>query len=181
MGCPMWQVSVLPRTVVLASHPQQAGQSGEVVGGHCQDEARSHPLDATIDGLGHAADGLGPAEGLLNPLSVPQGEGITFMAGGAPIDGGIPRFLRDMRGNTGMPEIPDKVGTVVSLVGPECQPPGRSGGMAMHHVERGAALCVTVRLGQVALNNQPVPVPLCQRSCPPLYFSSISQVGGIGQ
>ena len=23
--------------------------------------------------------------------------------------------------------------------------------------------------------------PLCQRSCPPLYFSSISQVGGIGQ
>ena len=23
--------------------------------------------------------------------------------------------------------------------------------------------------------------PLCQRSCPPLYFSSISQVGGIGR
>jgi len=28
---------------------------------------------------------------------------------------------------------------------------------------------------------KPVHIPPCQRSCPPLYFSSISQVGGIGQ
>ena len=31
------------------------------------------------------------------------------------------------------------------------------------------------------LRHEALPDPLCQRSCPPLYFSSISQVGGIGR
>ena len=44
----------------------------------CQNEARPHPFDAAIDGLGHAADGLGPAEGLFDPFAVFQGEGIAI-------------------------------------------------------------------------------------------------------
>jgi len=141
--------------LVLLSGTQQPGQSGEIVGGHCQDEAGSHPLDAAIDSLGHAADGFGPAEGLLVPFAMFQGQGVTFVAGDAPIDGGIPGCLRNMRGDTGLPEIADKVGAVIALVGPQRQPPGRSGGMAMDHVQRGAPLGVAVGLGQVALNNQP--------------------------
>ena len=60
---------------------QQAGQSGEVVGGHRQDEAGPHPLDAAIDSLGHAADGFGPAEGLFDPLAVLDREGMAFVSG----------------------------------------------------------------------------------------------------
>ena len=61
----------------LASNPQQPGQSGEIIGGHCQDEAGPYPLDAPMDGLGHAADGLGPAENLFDPFAVFQGQGVT--------------------------------------------------------------------------------------------------------
>ena len=48
---------------------QQSGQSGQVIGRHRQNEAGSHPFDATIDGLRHAADGLGPAEGFLESFN----------------------------------------------------------------------------------------------------------------
>lgn len=41
-------------------------------------------------------------------------------------------------------------------------------------------LCVlALAVGRVE-EDDPRRVPLCQGSCPPLYFSSISQVGGIG-
>ena len=65
---------------------QQPGQSGEVVSGHRQDEAGSHPLDAAIDGLSHATDGLGPAESLLDALAVFLGQGMALMPGGAAVD-----------------------------------------------------------------------------------------------
>ncbi len=53
-----------------ASHSQQPGQSCEVVGRHCQDEAGSDAFNASIHGLRHAADGLSPAERLFDLLSV---------------------------------------------------------------------------------------------------------------
>ncbi len=40
---------------------QQPGSSGKGVGGHGEDEAGTHPLDAAIDGLCHSTDGFGPA------------------------------------------------------------------------------------------------------------------------
>jgi hypothetical protein len=58
------------RHVFLVSWGLQSGQSCEVAGGHRQDEAGPHPFDAAIDGLGDAADGFCPAEGLVDPLSV---------------------------------------------------------------------------------------------------------------
>ena len=58
------------RHVFLMSCGEQPGQSGEVVGGHRQDEAGPHPFDAAIDGLRHTANGFGPAEGLFNPFAV---------------------------------------------------------------------------------------------------------------
>ncbi len=65
---------------------QQPRQSGEVVGCHRHDEAGAHPLDATIDDLGHAANGLGPAESLFDPLAVFDRQGVTLVPGGAAVD-----------------------------------------------------------------------------------------------
>jgi len=69
-----------------ASCSQQPGQSGEVVGGHSQDEARADALDTAIHGLCHAADGFGPAEGFFDLLSVLLGQGVARMPGGSAID-----------------------------------------------------------------------------------------------
>ncbi len=59
-----------PMQLPSTSIRQQSGQSGQVIGGDRQNEAGSHPFDAAIDSLRHATDCLGPAEGLLDPLSV---------------------------------------------------------------------------------------------------------------
>ena len=92
-----------PLGILLPLCPQKPWQPGQVAGGHCQDEARPHPFNATIDGLGHAADGLGPAEGLLDPLSMLDGQGIALVSSGSSVDCRMPRFLGDMRGVTQAP------------------------------------------------------------------------------
>lgn len=56
-----------------SSRREELRQSCEVVGGHGEDEAGSHPFKAALDGLGHASDGLGPAESLFNPFAVLKG------------------------------------------------------------------------------------------------------------
>ena len=65
---------------------QHPGQSGEIVGHHGQDEAGAHPLDAAIDGLCHAPDGLGPAESLFDPFAVFDLQDVTFVPGRAAVD-----------------------------------------------------------------------------------------------
>lgn len=75
----------VPMQSPLASIPQQSGQSGQVIGCHRQNEAGSHPFDAAIDGLCHATDGLGPAEGFFNPLSMLYRQGIALMSGSASV------------------------------------------------------------------------------------------------
>lgn len=69
-----------------ASYGQQPGQSGEIVGGHCRDEAGSDAFDAAIHGLGHAAHGFRPAKCLFDLLPVLLGQGISLMPGGAAIN-----------------------------------------------------------------------------------------------
>jgi hypothetical protein len=53
---------------------QQPGQPGEVACGHRQDKPGADLFDAAVNGLGEAADGLAPAERLLDPLSVFLGQ-----------------------------------------------------------------------------------------------------------
>ena len=48
--------------------------------------------------------------------------------------------------SAGLPQVGDEPGRVIPLVGTQRQPPGRSGGMAMDHVQR--AQFMTVGLGQ---------------------------------
>jgi hypothetical protein len=59
-----------------------------------------------------------------------------------------------MRGDAGFAKGSNELGGVIPLVGPKCQPPGRSRGVAMHHVERGTPFGAAVCLGQITLNNQ---------------------------
>lgn len=58
--------------------------------------------------------------------------------------------------DTGSAQIANTLACVIALVGSQCQLPGRSGGMAMHHVERRLGLGMTVGLSQVTLHDQAV-------------------------
>src|SRR3990167_3618982 len=99
-----------------ASGCEQPGQSGEVVCGHGEDEAGTHPFDAVINGLGHSADGFGPAESLFDPFAVFDRQGVTLVPGRAAVDRRVSGFLRDMRGHTGLPQVGDELGGVEALV-----------------------------------------------------------------
>ena len=83
---PVWLKGMRLRHVFVVSCGQQPWQSGEVVGGHRQYEAGPHPFDAAIDGLGHAANGFGPAEGLFDPLAVLDRLGVALVSGGPTVD-----------------------------------------------------------------------------------------------
>jgi len=72
-----------------ASGGDRFPQSGEVAGRHGEGEADGDAFEAALDGLGHAAHGLGPAEALLDPIAVFPGEGMAGVAGAAAIDGGV--------------------------------------------------------------------------------------------
>lgn len=113
-----------PLGILLPLCPQKPWQPGQVAGGHCQDEARPHPFNATIDGLGWAADGLGPAEGLLDPLSMLDGQGIALVSSGSSVDCGMPRFLGDMRSDAGPAQIGHEASGIIGLVSAHRQFPG---------------------------------------------------------
>ena len=83
-------------------------QLGEVVGSHRQDEAGTYPLDAPIDGLGHASDGFGPAESLCDPFAVFDRQGVTHVPDRAAVDRSISRSLRDMGRDSGLPQVGDE-------------------------------------------------------------------------
>lgn len=87
-----------------------------------------------------------------------QGQRVTVVPGGAPVDAGIPRLPGDMEYDAGLPTIKDELGRTISLVRSQRQAPRRSGGMAMHHVQRGTPFGMAVGSDQITLNNQPVPV-----------------------
>lgn len=133
---------------------KQPGEPCEVVGGHRQDEARSNAFEATVDSLRHAADGLGPAEGLLDPFAVLLGQRVARVPRGAPIDGRMAGLLRHMRGDAGLSEVADEVGAVVSFVRAERQPPRRAGRVVVDHAERCTTLGLAVCTRQVALDDQ---------------------------
>ena len=90
----------------------------------------------------------------VDPFAVPDRQGVNLVPGGAAVDCRLSGFLRDMRGHTGLAQVGDEPGRIIPLVGPERQPPGRSRGMAMDHVEGGAPFRMTVGLRQVALHDR---------------------------
>src|SRR5689334_13306040 len=65
---------------------------------------------------------LGPAEGFLDAFANALRDSIAGMAGGAAVDRRTAAVgaLRNMRGDRLVAQLHDKVGGVVSLVGPQC-------------------------------------------------------------
>ena len=154
------------------SRGQQSGQSGEVVCGHRQDEAGAHPFYAAIHRLGHSTGRLGVTEGLLDPFAVLDGQNIVFVTGRPSVrcpayeclhsprgESGMPRFLGDMRGHAGLPEVCDEVGAVIPHVCSQRQPMGRSGRMARGAVAQLRPLRIhnVSPFGQTGLMSKPSP------------------------
>lgn len=77
-----------------------------------------------MNGLSNAADGLFPAEGILELLLVSLGHATARMFGGPPVDGRMPGLLRDVRRHDHPPERSDEVGAVVTFVSSKRQAPG---------------------------------------------------------
>lgn len=80
------QVDAVKQDLVERLWKPEARLIANSFGGHRQNEVGSHPLDAPIDGLRHATDGLGPAEDFLDPLLMLDRQGVALMSGRAPID-----------------------------------------------------------------------------------------------
>jgi len=104
-----------------ARHALSNRAVGQDFGDHRHDETGPRPLPAAVDGLRHVTDGLGPTNGLPDPLPLLVKQGIIVVSGGAPVDG-------NTRGDTGLPEAGDELGALISFVRDECQATRRSPG-----------------------------------------------------
>src|SRR5918911_959578 len=89
-----------------ASVRGQAAEADEVVGGGDEVAGQAGAGDAPVAGPAEAADGLHPAEDLLDPLPDPLADGIAGVAGRAAVDGAaaVARVLGDVRGHLAAPD-----------------------------------------------------------------------------
>src|SRR5688572_18715684 len=62
-------------------------QTDEIVGGHREGEGEAHAGEAAAHRPGEAADGLGPAEGLLDQLALLLALRVARVPRGTAIDG----------------------------------------------------------------------------------------------
>src|SRR3984893_1143303 len=98
---------------------QQPCDSDQVVGGADQIGVHLYPLAATVARFAQTADGLHPAEGLLDSFTDPLADRITRLTGGPRVECGTsgPRLiLRHVRGNVERPTAGDEVAGVVTLI-----------------------------------------------------------------
>lgn len=111
-----------------------------------------------MNDLSHAADGLDPAEWLLDLLAVPLVQDVTGMAAGSAVDGGMPDLLCNIRCDDHPSELGCGVNSVLSLVRPKRQSPRRAGGVSIDHLKRRLALAGVIDVSQVCLHDEPVAI-----------------------
>ena len=75
----------LQRSTDSRAEGKQPGQSDAIAGHHRQGETGADAFDAAQHRLGHATDGLGPTEGFPDLLAAFLRQGVTGVAGGAPV------------------------------------------------------------------------------------------------
>jgi hypothetical protein len=91
-----------------SSRRQQLGDADQVIGGGREDEEPFHQRPPAMTGLAHHADGLHPAEGLLDALALDHADGVAGMARRARIDGRASfcvSVLEEALARFGRPEI----------------------------------------------------------------------------
>src|SRR5437016_12705214 len=78
---------------------REVSNPNEVVDGQGKGKHPVHAAGPPVTGLPHQADGLEPAEDLLDALSPTLAHPVAAMAGGPPIDraGALGRILSDVR------------------------------------------------------------------------------------
>ena len=86
-GFPVQRRSCSPGLLFALLCSEQFWQPGEIVAGHREGELRTDALGAAEHGPGERADGLAPAEDLLDPLADALAYRIALMSGRATIDG----------------------------------------------------------------------------------------------
>src|SRR5512147_2500540 len=93
-------------------------QADEVVGGKGEGEGHARPIEPAEPGLAQAADGLQPAEDLLDPFTLSLAHRVARMAGGAAVDRGVTAggrrlvgILRHVGGDAELAQLHDSTST----------------------------------------------------------------------
>src|SRR5439155_281772 len=96
---------------------REVSNPNEVVDGQGKGKHPVHAAGPAMTGLSHQADGLEPAEDLLDALPPTLAHPIAAMAGGPPIDraGALGRVLGDVRRDAEQPNRLDEIPRVVAL------------------------------------------------------------------
>src|ERR1043166_6074071 len=136
---------------------QNLGDANESGGGSGQDEEPFDQRPATMARLARPADGLDPAERLLDLLSLDRADAVARMPGRARIDGRttVDIVLRDMRDAAARATAGHEAGGVIVLVAADR---AAGAGIVLDHVERSLALRRAVGLGQARIDDEPVEV-----------------------
>src|SRR3954466_5231006 len=87
----------------------EAAEADQVVGGGDEVPRVARPFEPTEAGPAEAADGLHPAEDLLDGLPNPLADGVARVAGGPAVNGAPPpaRVLGDVRGDAAAADVGD--------------------------------------------------------------------------
>src|SRR6201993_2856088 len=90
------------KSVVSCGSSQQSCDSEQIVGGADQIGVHLHPRAAAVACLAQTADGLHPAEGLLDSFTDRLADCVTRMTSGPRVESGTSRpriILRHVRGD----------------------------------------------------------------------------------
>ena len=88
--------------------------------------------------LPQATDRFHPPKDLFHQLAFALTDGITGVARGAAVDRAVAYFLRDMRRETKVPDVPDEARDVVAFVGTDGAARGNAG---LQQPQRGLTFC----------------------------------------
>ena len=109
---------------------RHSGEAHQVAGGHGELELLIDALQSAKHGLANPADGLAPAEVLLDPLADDLAQAVARMASGAAVDraAAAPGVVAgDVRRDLALATGGDEVGRVVGLVGADAAATGVPG------------------------------------------------------
>src|SRR5262245_38459473 len=103
----------------LRHERRQVSYPHQVVGRCREGEHPAHPGQTSMSSLTHQPHCLDPAENLFHPFALPLAAGVTSMSGGATVNrtGAVGHVLRHMRRGIEFAQLPNKIASVISLVG----------------------------------------------------------------
>ena len=136
---------------------QNCRDANEIVGGRGKDEEPFYQLTPAVPGLAQSAEGLDPAERLLNLLALEHADCVSGMAGGASVDRGAAAdiVLGNVRHAATLAATGYEIGCVITLVAPD----GAAGMRVVRdHVESGLAFGGSRRRRHPGIDDQTVTV-----------------------